>query len=110
MSSEVLEEIILNVNNRTGIKNDDIKKLLNDKDELIRLINYKRKEEKLRIGGIFETKQIKDFDYMKLNFNKKLINAFNKMQSIYVLDKESVISIEDVKYVISKLLEIFNNL
>lgn len=92
------------------IKNNDIKNMLKDKEELNKLINYKRKEETLRVGGISGEKEIKNFDYMKLDFDNKLINAFNKMQKIYVLDDESIITIEDVKKTIKKLLEIFNNL
>ena len=92
------------------IKNDDIKKMLSNKQKLKKLINYKRKEELLRIGGISSDKKIKDFDYMKLEFSNELVNAFNKMQKIYVLDDESVITIEDVKNTIKMLLQIFNNL
>lgn len=92
------------------IKNDDIKKLLKDKSELNKLIGYKRKEEQSRLGGISESKEIKNFDYMKLNFTNDLINAFNKMQRIYVLDDESIITIDDVKDTIKTLLEVFSNL
>ncbi len=92
------------------IKNDDIKKTLKNKQELDKLINYKRKEEKSRIGGIASDKKIKEFNYMRLNFNNELINAFNKMQKIYVLDNESMITIEDVKNTIKILLEVFNNM
>ena len=67
------------------IKNDDIKELLKNKSELTKLIGYKRKEEKSRIGGIPEEKDIINFDYMKLEFNGDLVNAFNKMQRIYVM-------------------------
>ena len=66
------------------IKYDAIKNLLNNKFELDKLIDYKRKEEKFRIGGIPEEKKIVDFEYMKLNFNDKLIDTFNRMQKIYV--------------------------
>ncbi len=92
------------------IKNDDIKKLLKNKSELNKIISYKRKEEKSRLGGITETKKIVDFEYMKLNFNNDLINSFNKMQKIYVLDDESVITIDDVKNTIQILLEVFRKL
>lgn len=92
------------------IKNDDIKNLLKDKVELNKLISYKRKEEKSRLGGISEEKEIHNFEYMKLNFNENLIEAFNKMQKIYVLDNESIITIDDVKNTINTLLKVFNNL
>lgn len=89
------------------INNDDIKKLLKNNKELNKLINYKRKEETLRIGGIPSDKKIVDFDYFKLEFNEDLINAFNKMQNIYVMDDESKITFDDVKGTIKILLDIF---
>jgi len=92
------------------IKNDDIKELLKNKSELTKLIGYKRKEEKSRIGGIPEDKDIIDFDYMKLEFSDDLVNAFNKMQRIYVMDNESVITIDDVKETIKILFDVFKNL
>lgn len=47
---------------------------------------------------------------MNLEFNDELIQAFNKMQKIYVLDNESIITIEEVKNTIKILLDIFKNL
>ena len=92
------------------IKNEDIKKMLLDKYQLKKLISYKRKEEHFRLGGINESKKIIDFDYMKLKFNDDLISAFNKMQKIYVLDEESIITMEDVYDTIKKLKDVFRNL
>lgn len=91
------------------IKNDDIKKMLKNKQELNKLISYKRKEES-RLGGIASNKEIKDFNYMNLKFNDELINAFNKMQRIYVLDDESMLTIDEVKNTIKILFEIFKDL
>ena len=92
------------------IKNDNIKKLLKNKTEINKMVDYKRKEEKSRLGGIKDTRNITDFCYMKLDFNGNLISAFNKMQKIYVLDDESIITIDDVKNTIKVLLEVFRNL
>ena len=92
------------------IKNDDIKKMLKNKQELNKLISYKRKEEESRLGGIASNKEIKDFNYMNLKFNDVLINAFNKMQRIYVLDDESMLTIDEVKNTIKILFEIFKDL
>jgi len=92
------------------IKNDNIKELLENKNELTKLIGYKRKEEKSRLGGIPEEKEIIDFDYMNSEFNDDLVNAFNKMQRIYVMDNESVITIDDVKETIKILFDVFKNL
>lgn len=91
-------------------KNENIKKLLKNKQELIKLINYKRKEEELRIGGISNTKEIIDFDYMKLNFNDDMIKAFNKMQNIYVLDEKSIITIDEVENTIKMLINVLRKL
>ncbi len=92
------------------IKNDDIKELLKNKSELNKIIDYKRKEEKSKLGGISEAKNIVDFEYMKSEFKDNLINSLNKMQKIYVLDEESIITIDDVKNTIKTLLEVFRNL
>lgn len=91
-------------------KNENIKKLLKNKQELIKLINYKRKEEELRIGGISNTKKIIDFDYMKLNFDDDMIKAFNKMQNIYVLDEKSIITIDEVENTIKMLINVLKNI
>lgn len=92
------------------IKNDNIKRMLENKQELNKLISYKRKEEESRLGGIASNKEIKNFNYMNIKFNDELINAFNKMQRIYVLDDESVLTIDEVKNTIKILFEIFNDL
>ena len=47
---------------------------------------------------------------MKLVFGDELFNAFNKMQKIYVLDDDFIISIDNVKNVVNKLYDIFKNL
>lgn len=92
------------------IKNDNIKEMLKNKQELKKLISYKRKEEESRLGGIASNKEIKDFNYMKHKFNDELINAFDKMQRIYVLDDESILTIDEVKNTIKILFEIFKDL
>ena len=42
--------------------NEKIQKFLNDKQEVLKLIEYKRKEEKARIGGIDDNLPIKNFN------------------------------------------------
>lgn len=91
------------------LKNDSIQKLLTNKAELNKLINFKRKEERSRLGGIEESKDIINFKYMNLDFNNDFIDAFNQMQKIYVLDNESILTIEDIKESIKKILEVFTN-
>lgn len=57
--------------------------------------------------NIIDLKLIQDFNYMMNKFND---NAFNKMQRIYVLDDESMITIDEVKNTIKKLFDIFKDL
>jgi hypothetical protein len=57
--------------------------------------------------NIIDLKLINDFNYMKLKFND---NIFDKMQRIYVLDDESMITIDEVKNTIKILFEIFKDL
>ncbi len=86
-------------------QNENIEKLLKNKDEMEKLIFYKREEEKVRIGGIDSNTKIKDFNYFKLDFNDELIQEFNNMQYKYVLDDKYKITMDYTKNVI---LEIYN--
>lgn len=88
------------------MKNEDIKLLLDDVNYLKELINYKRQEEMVRIGGIESNKKLNDFEYFKEMFNEDLVYAFDKMQRIYVLDNDYILSIDDVKEYLLKLLNI----
>ena len=83
--------------------NDKIQKLLENKEELSELIEYKRQEEKVRIGGIDEKIEIKDFNYFKLDFDDSLIKEFEKMQDKYDLDNKYKLSINQVKEILSKI-------
>ncbi len=83
--------------------NDKIQRLLDNKDELNKLIEYKRQEEKVRIGGINEKTAIKDFSYFKLEFSDELIKEFKNMQDKYVLNDEYKFSIIQVKETLNKI-------
>lgn len=86
--------------------NDKIKKLLESKEELSNLIEYKRQEEKVRIGGIDENIQIKDFNYFKLEFSKELIKEFENMQNKYVLNDKYKVNIDEVKNILKQIYNI----
>lgn len=86
--------------------NDKIKKLLESKEELSNLIEYKRQEEKVRIGGIDENIQIKDFNYLKLEFSKELIKEFENMQNKYVLNDKYKVNIDEVKNILKQIYNI----
>ena len=83
--------------------NDKIQKLLQNKEELSKLIEYKRQEEKVRIGGIDENTEIKDFNYFKLEFNDELIKEFENMQNKYVLNDKYKVSIDEVKNILKQI-------
>lgn len=87
--------------------NEKIQNLLNNDEELNKLIKYKRQEEKARIGGIDENTQIKNFNYLKLNFSYSLIKEFENMQNKYVLNDKYKVSIDEVKYI---LKQVYNKL
>ena len=81
------------------------KDLLNKKAYFLKLIEYKRQEEKIRLGGIPDNKSILDFNYWKLNFSKEVNQAFNEMQNIYVLDDDNKMTIKYIENALSKLVE-----
>lgn len=87
--------------------NEKIQKLFENKEELSKLIEYKRQEEKVRIGGIDENTPIKDFTYFKLDFNNDLIKEFQNMQNKYVLNDKYKINIDEVKNI---LKDIYNRI
>ena len=89
---------------------DKIQKLLNNKEELSKLIEYKRQEEKVRIGGIDENTPIKDFNYFKLEFNDELIKKFENMQNKYVLNDKYKMTIEEVKNILKEIYNIIDKM
>ena len=91
-------------------QNENIKKLLKNKEETEKLISYKRQEEKIRIGGIDSNTKIKDFNYFKLDFNDELIKEFNNMQYKYVLDDKYKITMDYTKNVISEIYNFIKNI
>ncbi len=84
-------------------RNERIQNLFENKEELSKLIEYKRQEEKVRIGGIDENTEIRDFNYFKLQFNEDLIKEFEKMQGKYVLSTQYKVSIDEVKNILKEI-------
>lgn len=84
-------------------KRQEIMQLLNNKNELEKIIDYKRKEEIYRKGGISASTKIKDFLYLKSNFDNDLLQEFDRMQNKYVLNDKYKISIDDVKETLNNI-------
>lgn len=87
-------------------KNSKIKEFLNVSKEVKKLVEYKRKEEIARKGGIDSNLKITDFTYLKQEFNEKLLKEFENMQNKYVLNSKYKLSVEELK---NTLDEIINN-
>ena len=83
-----------------------LKEAIKHKEELEKLISYKRQEESIRKGGIDADIKIKDFTYLKQDFNEDLLKEYENMQSKYVLNDKYKIEISEVK---NTLNEIINN-
>lgn len=90
--------------------NDDIKKFLDNKDELKKLISYKRKEEEIRIGGIDKNIKLSGFKYMNEKFSNEVVSSFEMMQNTYVFDDKYKVSIDKVSEIISKLKDILKTI
>lgn len=91
-------------------KNDIIKELLKDKDEVLKLIGYKRDEEERRIGGINKDIDIINFSIFNEELDDDIINALDNMQNKYVLNKKYCVTVEEVKDTLSKLHEYLKTL
>jgi hypothetical protein len=91
------------------LENEQIKTFLKDKKHVLKIIEYKRKEELNRKGGIPIDRQIVKFDYFRgLDSNKKFETAFDEMQRIYVFTKQDELSKENIFTAISQLREVMN--
>ena len=84
-------------------ENENIKNLLNNTRELNKLIQYKRKEENVRIGGINADTKIKDFNYFKVSDRTKSVLK-TSMLILYNIDIAQRFSIRFLFY---RLLYIF---
>ena len=83
---------------------DSIKTLLGNKEKLNYLISLKRREEKIRKGGVPAELHIKDFAYFGgLENNADFYAAYKNMQGKYVLNTADTIEITDTISTIKKL-------
>ena len=78
---------------------------MNNKEELEKLILYKRKEESIRKGGIDANIKIKEFTYLKQDFNEDLLKEFENMQDKYILNDKYKIEIGQVKNILKEISE-----
>lgn len=92
------------------IDNEKIRELFYNKEELRRLVEYKREEEKLRTEGISEAVKIKDFLYLKCDFNNEFINGLKEMQDKYITNDEYKIDMSKVMHTLKIIKSKFNEI
>lgn len=86
------------------LQTEEIRNLLKDKEELEKLILYKRQEESVRKGGIDANTKIKEFTYLKQDFNDELLKEYEDMQNKYVLNNKYKINISEVRKALKEIL------
>ena len=91
------------------INNDKIKELFKNKQELKRLVGYKREEEKIRTDGVSGDIKIKNFSYLNCNFNDEFIDKFNNMQDKYIVNEKYKINMNKIKNTLQNIKEEFGN-
>lgn len=93
------------------VNNAQIKLFLIDKERVSKIVQYKRKEELKRKGGVAEDIKVGDFDYIDgIVGNKPFENAFDEMQRVYVFSEADKLSCEDVCAALGVLRTAFANM
>lgn len=88
-----------------------IAELLEQRDELLRMLEYKRREEQSRIGSDLAQKPFADFLLFKaLKIDAKLQSAFVEMQRVYVFNNADTIPYTEVIKQTSQLYEVLQEL
>lgn len=70
----------------------EIQELLQNDNEFIRMLSYKRMEETVRIGSSLATKPLEQVDFFDILSKPAFIEAYEKMQSIYVINSADIFS------------------
>lgn len=89
------------------MKTERISALLSQQDELLKMLEYKRREEQNRIGSDLAQKPFADFLLFNALVNdNKLQVTFSEMQRIYVFNDADIIPFSEVTTQMSKLYRI----
>ncbi|HEY9161030.1 MAG TPA: nucleotidyl transferase AbiEii/AbiGii toxin family protein [Desulfomonilia bacterium] len=77
----------------TMMEQDRIQTLLSAPEDLIKMLAYKRREEKERIGSDLTEKPFSEFQlFQAIDVDAELSAAFSKMQEIYVFSQRDILS------------------
>lgn len=83
---------------------DRIGMLISQPDELVRMLAYKRREEKSRIGSDLAEKPYSSYKLFKaVDGDSELERTFDEMQRIYVFSDADIIQYEDVRIRLDRL-------
>ena len=89
------------------MKTEKISALLSQQNELLKMLEYKRREEQNRIGSDLAQKPFADFLlFNALENDGKLKTTFSEMQRIYVFNDVDIIPFSEVTKQMSKLYKI----
>jgi hypothetical protein len=83
-----------------------IQSLLSAPDDLVRMLAYKRQEEKNRIGSDLADKPFSDFKlFQAVGVDTELSAAFYKMQDIYVFSQSDILSMPQLSVSMAALYQ-----
>lgn len=93
------------------LDNKQIKEFLKDKNAVSKTVEYNRREELNRKGGIDSEVKVSDFEFFKsFNIDGKFEAALNNMQRIYVFSEDDKVSKEKVFLSLSMLSDIVRDI
>lgn len=75
-----------------------------------KLVDYKRKEESFRIGGVSQNLKINEFEYFNFELNNEIVNQYEIMQNKYIFKDEYKKNIREIKEKLIKLKSILEKL
>lgn len=88
----------------TMMEQDRIKNLLSTPEDLIKMLAYKRREERERIGSDLAEKPFSDFQlFQSVVADTELSAAFSKMQEIYVFSQRDILQPAQLSVYMSEL-------
>ena len=90
----------------TMLEQERIHRLLDNSEELIKMIAYKRKEETVRIGSGLAQKPFSEFTLFQTGRDDpELRDAFMRMQQIYVFSDEDILQPESLQRYMDRLTQ-----
>ena len=90
----------------TMMEQDRIQTLLSTPEDLIKMLAYKRREERERIGSDLAEKPFSEFQlFQSVDVDAELTAAFSKMQEIYVFSQRDILSTAQLSVCMSELNE-----